>query len=82
MLNALILKYEGEIAIAKANIDVYLNHPAGIGEHSDIVQEVDKQIGVIAESEDKLRTIEAHYPKLVGIEPEEDTSLLIRDFEE
>ncbi len=63
MLNALILKYQGEIAIAKANIDVYLNHPAGIGEHSDIVQEVDKQIAIIAENDEKIRTIEDHYPQ-------------------
>ena len=63
MLNALILKYQGEIAIAKANIDVYLNHPAGIGEHSDIVQEVDKQISIIAENDEKIRTIVDHYPQ-------------------
>ena len=30
MLDALISKYHGEIAIAKANIEVYLNHSVGI----------------------------------------------------
>ena len=28
---ALIIKYEGEIAEAKANIQVYMNNPVGIG---------------------------------------------------
>ena len=63
MLDALISKYQGEIAIAKANIEVYLNHSVGIGEHSNIVQEVDKQISIIAENDEKIRTIEDHYPQ-------------------
>ena len=31
--DALILKYQGDIAAAKANIQVYLTNPVGIGEH-------------------------------------------------
>ena len=58
MLKALTAKYEGEIAIATANIEVYLNNPVGIGEHSNIVQEVDKLIGIIAENEEKIRVID------------------------
>ena len=38
---ALKLKYEGDLAAAKVNIKVYLNRPAGIGEHSDIVGAID-----------------------------------------
>ena len=37
LLEALIKKLEGEIEVAKANIEVYKMNPAGIGEHSDIV---------------------------------------------
>ena len=37
MREALIIKYEGEIAEAKANIQVYMNNSVGIGEHPDIV---------------------------------------------
>ena len=33
MINALRKKYEAEVAAAKANIDVYINNPVGIGEH-------------------------------------------------
>ena len=31
---------EGEIAVHKANIEVYKTMPAGIGEHSDITEAV------------------------------------------
>ncbi len=56
-LQALKLNYESEIAKAKANIDVYITNPAGIGEHPDIAQAIDSQIKVIAENQDKLSAV-------------------------
>ncbi len=55
---ALRRKYEAEIAVARANVAVYLNHPAGVAEHPDIVASVDGQIQIIAEARDKLQEIE------------------------
>jgi len=43
---ALRKKYEAEIDVARANVAVYLNHPAGVAEHPDIVASVDGQIQV------------------------------------
>jgi hypothetical protein len=57
LLNALKLKLEGEIAVAKANVEVYLNSSVGIGEHPDIVEAIETQISKIAEAEDKLGII-------------------------
>ena len=54
LIKALIKKLEGEIAVAEANVSVYLNNPAGIGEHSDIVESIEKEIGKMAEAKDKL----------------------------
>ena len=45
LINALIKKLEGEIAVAEANVSVYLNNPAGIGEHSDIVEAIESEVG-------------------------------------
>ena len=42
------------MAEAEANIQVYLRHPAGIGEHSDIVGAVDEQIEKAAAASEKL----------------------------
>jgi hypothetical protein len=54
LINALIKKLEGEIAVAEANISVYLQNPAGIGEHSDIVEAIETEIGKMAEAQDKI----------------------------
>ena len=54
LINALIKKLEGEIAVAEANVSVYLQNPAGIGEHSDIVESIEKEIGKMAEAQDKI----------------------------
>jgi hypothetical protein len=57
LLMALELKYEGDIAIGKANIDVYMGNAAGIGEHPDIVNAVDSQIDKVAEASEKLDVV-------------------------
>jgi len=54
LINALIKKLEGEIAVAEANVSVYLQNPAGIGEHSDIVESIETEIGKMAEAQDKI----------------------------
>ena len=42
------MQYEADIAKAKANIQIYLDNPAGIGEHPDLVAAVDSQVDLIA----------------------------------
>lgn len=61
LLEALIKKLEGEIAVAKANVDVYIKSAAGIGEHPDIVESIETQISKIAEAEDKIETINNNF---------------------
>ena len=58
---ALIIKYEGEIAEAKANIHVYLKNPVGIGEHPDIIAAMDTQIEKMAHAEEKLIAVKKHF---------------------
>ena len=57
LLNALIKKLEGEVAVARANINVYLNQSVGIGEHPDIVESIETQVAKIAEAQEKIDTI-------------------------
>ena len=61
LLKALIQKLLGDIAVAKANIEVYQDHPAGIGEHPDLVQAIDSQGEIIAEAEDKIQVINKYF---------------------
>ena len=57
ILRALEKKYEGDIAVHTANIQVYQNNPAGIGDHSDIVQAVDAEVEKLADAQDKLKSV-------------------------
>ena len=57
LLEAFEQQYRGNIASAKANVRVYLENPAGIGEHPDVVQALDTQIAIIAENQEKLDTL-------------------------
>ena len=58
---ALILRYQGEIATAKANIAVYMKQSVGIGEHSDIIGAIDEQLNLLTASEEKLQAVENHF---------------------
>ena len=57
LLRAVEKKYEGDIAVHTANISVYQSNPAGIGEHSDIVQTLDVEVGKLADAQDKLNAV-------------------------
>ena len=61
LLRALEKKYEGDIAVHTANISVYQSNPAGIGEHSDILEAVDSELDKIASAQDKIDVLEHHF---------------------
>lgn len=64
LLSALVDKYRGEISVARANIDVYLSNPSGIGEHPDIIGAMDEQLSKLAEADEKVDTLLKYYPIL------------------
>ena len=47
IIKSLLAHANGEIQLHLANVEIYLNNPAGIGEHSDVT-------GVIQEELDKI----------------------------
>lgn len=57
LVKALKRKYKGQMAEAEANMAVYMNNPAGIGEHPDIVDAIDSQVAKYAEAEEKLQAL-------------------------
>jgi hypothetical protein len=58
LLDALVKKLEGDIAVARANVDVYLKQSVGIGEHPDIIGAIEGEIEKIASADEKIKTIE------------------------
>ena len=57
LIQALKEKYQAEILCAKANIEVYLKNPAGIGDHPDIISAIDQEVTKVATAEDKLDSL-------------------------
>lgn len=51
LINALKLRYEAQKMEAIATLEIYLKNPVGIGEHPQIVEEMDKLIHTIADVE-------------------------------
>tara|TARA_R100000654_G_scaffold23719_1_gene46123 strand:- start:500 stop:700 length:201 start_codon:yes stop_codon:yes gene_type:complete len=57
LLKALEDKYNSKISEAEATIEIYLTKSVGIGEHPQHVDELDKQVDIIAQNEEKLGII-------------------------
>ena len=57
ILKALRKRYEADVAAAIANIEVYNENPAGIGEHADIVSAVDCEVVKLADALDKIEAL-------------------------
>ena len=58
ILHALRTHAVGNIGLHKANIEIYLKNPAGIGEHSDILEAVQSEFDKMAVHQDRLELIE------------------------
>ena len=63
LLRAVLAHANGEIAKHKANVEVYLEHPAGIGEHSDITEAIETELNIIAKYEDQINIINKYVKK-------------------
>ncbi len=54
IVDALEKKYEAQMAQAEANIKVFMENPVGVGEHPNIVQEVEKLLKEIKDAKEML----------------------------
>ena len=61
LVQALKSKYSADFKMHKANLDIYLNNPVGIGEHPQHIEEMDKWIEQMAAAQDKLDILEKEY---------------------
>ena len=61
MYEALTLKYRSEMAEAEATLLVYFNNSVGIGEHPQLLEEMDKMVEKMTNAKDKLETLNVVY---------------------
>ena len=57
ILRALQAKYEGERDYHKANIEIYLSNPAGIGEHCDVLEAINVELERMVAADDKIHIL-------------------------
>jgi len=60
-VNALVLTYQADLQVAKANLLNYLNNSVGVGEHPDILEAVEKELAIIAQYHDQLEVLEKYF---------------------
>ena len=63
MINALLAHAKGDLEKYRANVEVYLNNPAGIGEHSDVMESVEQELDKIAKYHDQIEVLNKYFKK-------------------
>ena len=63
LIKALLAHAQGDIAKHKANIEVYLANPVGIGEHSNIAEAIEGELDMIAKYQDQIDIINKYFKK-------------------
>ena len=61
LIKALLAHAQGDIAKHKANVEVYLTNPVGIGEHSNIVEAIEEELNMIAKYQDQIDVIQKYF---------------------
>ena len=61
LIRALLSHAQGDIQKHVANVEVYLTNPAGIGEHSNIIEAIEEEINMIAKYEDQITVIKKYF---------------------
>ena len=61
IIDAFCSHAQGHIEKHKANVEIYLHNPVGIGEHSDVMEAIEKEVRQIAEYDDMLAMMKKYF---------------------
>ncbi len=61
MLKAVRKHAEAHIEKHRMNVEIYLTHPVGIGEHSDIMDAIEKEIEEMAKYNDHIEILDKYF---------------------
>ena len=64
LISAFLVHAEGHIRKHLANVEVLLSNPTGIGEHADIVGEIEKELKEVAHYEDLVAAMKKYFPQV------------------
>ena len=57
IIKALLAHAQGDIAKHRANVEVYLTNPVGIGEHSNVIEAIEEELNMMAKYQDQIDII-------------------------
>lgn len=55
------LHFQSQIEKHRVNVEVMLNNPMAIHDHTDLMSAIEKEIEIISEYEDKLAVLEKYF---------------------
>ena len=61
ILDASRLHFKAHIEKHRINVENLLNNPAGVAEHPDIMETIEKELEIIAEYDDKLSVLAKYF---------------------
>ena len=61
LFQAAKVKYQAQIVEAIATLEIYFTNAVAIGEHPDLLAEVDKYVGKLESASGKLGTLGQHF---------------------
>ena len=61
MVSAARKHAEAELELHKANIEVYMRQVVGIGEHSDVIETIQKGLDKMAQAQDRLDMLDRYF---------------------
>lgn len=63
LIRAMLSHAQGHVNKHLANIEVYMQHPVGVGEHSDVMDAIEKELDEVAKYDDHIEMIQKYFIK-------------------
>ena len=60
------IHFKAMIERHKMNVENLINNSVGVAEHPDVMDSVEKELGIMAEYDDKLAVLEKHFGRDFG----------------
>ena len=61
LLKALLSHAQGHLEKHKENVEIYLENSVGIGEHSDVMEAIEKELDMVAKYHDQIEILQKYF---------------------
>mgnify|MGYP003111269867 CR=1 FL=1 len=61
MIDAMLKHAEGQIAKHRANVLIYMDSAVGVGEHTDILESIEKELNAMGKYEEQIEILNKYF---------------------